>query len=123
MGLARLLRGQEPATAVPTYRCLRTMNPLLHRLAPALALCLPLLTPAQPLRYTSAFADYKPYQDLEPGPWRALNDAVGAAALKPAGHASHGAAPPAAASAPRPAPAPQAQPQPHPHHRHHGGTK
>ncbi len=53
--------------------------------------CTPLLAMAQPveparrsapLRYTSAFADYKPFQDLEPGNWRALNDTVGAAALK-----------------------------------------
>lgn len=38
--------------------------------------------PAAQLKYTSAFADYKPFKDLEPGDWRALNDAVGAAAAK-----------------------------------------
>ncbi len=54
--------------------------------------CAPMLALAQPgeptrptaqLKYISAFADYKPFQDLEPGNWRALNDTVGAAAAKP----------------------------------------
>jgi hypothetical protein len=53
--------------------------------------CAPMLAFAQPaeptrpiaqLKYTSAFADYKPFKDLEPGDWRALNDAVAAAAAK-----------------------------------------
>lgn len=53
--------------------------------------CVPMLAIAQPaeptrpaaqLKYTSAFADYKPFKDLEPGDWRALNHAVGAAAAK-----------------------------------------
>ena len=49
--------------------------------------------PTAPLKYSSAFADYKPFQDLEPGNWRALNDAVGAAALKHGGSASPSASP------------------------------
>ena len=65
------------------------MNNLIQRVAPALALCLAVLGPAHaqgraapsptassPLQYRSAFADYKPWQDIGPGDWRALNDAV-----------------------------------------------
>lgn len=52
--------------------------------APMLAIAQPAepTRPAAQLKYTSAFADYKPFKDLEPGDWRALNDAVGAAAAK-----------------------------------------
>ena len=90
-----------------------------QRLAPAVALCLPLLAsaqagrtdptdaraPAPPLRYISAFADYKPWQDIKPGDWRAVNDGVRNAASQggsPAGHAGH-AAPASPAAAPAPA--------------------
>jgi hypothetical protein len=65
------------------------MNNLILRGAPALALCLAMLDPARaqgsaapsatagsPLQYRSAFADYKPWRDIAPGDWRALNDAV-----------------------------------------------
>lgn len=57
-------------------------------MAGALALGLPLLVGAQglavadakapdaSLRYQSAFADYKPYRDVQPGDWKALNDTV-----------------------------------------------
>ncbi len=114
------------------------MNHLLHRLAPALALSLPLLSGAQgvaeprnakaaaPLRYQSAFADYKPYGGADLGNWRALNDAVGVAALKQGGHAGPGAtATPSPAGAPAAAassPMPGREPRPK-HHSHHGGTK
>jgi len=117
------------------------MIQLLHRLAPALALSLPLLAGAQgvaelrnaktgtPLRYQSAFADYRPYSDVDLGNWRAINDAVGVAALKQGSHAGHGAtatpspaspanAPAAAASSAKPG-----REAPHLHHSHHGGTK
>lgn len=77
------------------------MQHCLTRLAAALALGLPLLaaaqgrvdpappkaparTPAPAPAYLSAFADYRPYQDVTPGDWRRLNDTVGRAALKPA---------------------------------------
>jgi len=89
---------------------------LFSRLAPVAALCLPLLALAQPgrpdpadptasapaLRYQSAFADYKPWQDLKPGDWRAVNDTVRDAAARGSGHAVHSmpSAPPASASAP-----------------------
>ncbi|HLL10199.1 MAG TPA: hypothetical protein VK570_04025 [Rubrivivax sp.] len=33
-------------------------------------------TPAGPLRYDSAFAGYRPWQDAKPGNWRAINDAL-----------------------------------------------
>ena len=65
------------------------MNNLIQRVAPALALCLATLGPARaqgsaapsatassPLQYRSVFADYKPWRDIAPGDWRALNDAV-----------------------------------------------
>lgn len=73
--------------------------------------CVPMLAIAQPaeptrpaaqLKYTSAFADYKPFKHLEPGDWRALNDAVGAAAAK------QGVQP----SQPAPATSPPATPKP-----------
>lgn len=116
------------------------MTHFLYRLMPALALSLPLLAgaqdiaepgnakPGEPLRYQSAFAGYKPYADVEPGNWRALNDAVGVAARKQGGHAGHSAtatsspagahAPAAAASSARPVR--EAQPM---HRSHHGGPK
>jgi hypothetical protein len=92
-----------------------------HRLAPAVVLCLPLLVSARagradptdarasapPLRYASAFADYKPWQDIKPGDWRAVNDGVRQAASQGGSHAGH-AAPASAAPAPKastPAPA------------------
>lgn len=61
----------------------------------------PAAPPPQPIHH-SAFADYRPYQDIEPGAWSALNDVVGAAALKQPAHAGHStpAASPVAASAP-----------------------
>lgn len=117
------------------------MTQLLHRLAPALALSLPLIAGAQavaeprnakagtPLRYQSAFADYKPYSDVDLGNWRALNDAVGAAALKQGGHAGHGSAASPTPASPTSAPsaaASSAKPgreAPPMHHSHHGGTK
>lgn len=51
----------------------------------AVALCTSLAAFAQPavklpptqLRYSSAFADYKPWQDSPPGDWRRINDDVG----------------------------------------------
>ena len=57
------------------------------------------LAPANPHCYQSAFADYKPWQDLKPGDWRALNNGVGAATSSHSGHGSQGAAPAAPAAA------------------------
>ena len=74
-----------------------------------------------PLRYESAFSDYKPWQDVAPGNWRALNDALVTA---PAGHGVHGAAPAAAGQATAPAKPAPAQPAPaagHGAHHMHGG--
>ena len=94
-----------------------------------LALCAPLLAlaqvgggdpadaraPAPPLRYQSAFADYKPWQDTKAGDWRALNDALwntGAGG----GHAGHAMPPPPVAA---PAPGPKASaPSQGGHHMH-----
>lgn len=110
------------------------MNKLAHGLAPALMLCLPLGVLAQstssqaedvnaaapPLRYQSAFSDYKPWQDIKPGNWRQLNDALAATPAGQAGaHAGH-AMPAASGGAPVPAPAgPSATP--HGGHSMHGG--
>ncbi len=64
------------------------MNTSLSFMAGALALGLPLLVGAQGMadaaakapdaspRYQSAFAEYKPYRDVQPGDWKALNDKV-----------------------------------------------
>ena len=90
------------------------MNDILPRLLPAAALCLPLLAvaqagradpadakaPAPALSYRSAFADYKPWQNLEPGNWRELNDKVAPAPRKSSGHAAHGPSAPVAPAAP-----------------------
>ena len=114
------------------------MNKLPSRLAPAVALCLPLLAlaqagPVEPsyseasapsLRYRSAFADYRPWQDTKPGDWRAVNDNVRDAAAKGRGRAGHAmpAMPPAAASAPEPgASGPAASG--HEDHPMHGGKR
>jgi len=37
---------------------------------------------AAQLQYTSAFEDYKPWQDIPAGNWRQANDVVGAAAAR-----------------------------------------
>jgi hypothetical protein len=82
------------------------------------------------LRYVSAFADYKPWQETPPSDWRAVNDAL----LKdvPKGsHAGHGMTMPAAAGASSPvaAPAPKASPgtpatsKGHGAHGTHGGQQ
>jgi hypothetical protein len=66
------------------------MSNFFIRWAPAVASCLapfasalagsaeptPVAASAPPA-YRSVFADYKPWQDLKPGNWRALNDALG----------------------------------------------
>ena len=87
------------------------MNTYLHRVASAMALGLPLLALAQqpseptnpkasapPLRYQSAFADYKPWRDLKPGDWRSINDAVAGAGA----HHGHSMATPQAPDPPKP---------------------
>ena len=77
-----------------------------------MVLCLPLVALAQPasvdsvqpsastaqLKYTSAFADYKPWQDIKLGDWRALNNGVKRSGM--AEHSMSAPAPAAAASAP-----------------------
>jgi hypothetical protein len=75
-----------------------------HSTALAVALAMLLLSFGQAstpgsLRYQSAFADYKPYEDLATGNWRALNDTMRGAG----GEMAHGMAMPrasASASAP-----------------------
>lgn len=115
------------------------MNNLICWLTPVVALCLPLSAlaqagrpdPADPktaapaLRYQSAFSDYRPWQDVNPGDWRALNDTLRTQAGGGAGHAGHAmpmsmpaAAPAAAPKAPRPAAS-----APGGHAHHHGGKQ
>ncbi|CAN7167081.1 hypothetical protein LJR039_000215 [Pseudorhodoferax sp. LjRoot39] len=111
------------------------MNKLAHGWAPALVLCLSLGVSAQSvgsqaedpqaaapvLRYESAFSDYKPRQDIQPGNWRQLNDALVATPNDQSGaHAGH-AMPPATGNAPS---APAAAPSmagPHGGRAMHGG--
>jgi hypothetical protein len=80
-------------------------------------------TPAPSLQYESAFADYKPWQDIQPGDWRAMNEALGKGAAGQVGHgpapaASTSAAPAAKPASPRQAPVPG-----HDAHHVHGGRK
>lgn len=112
------------------------MNNFFSRLAPAAALCLPLLAlaqagrpdPADPkaaapaLRYQSVFADYKPWQDIKPGDWRAVNDNVRDGAAK--GGDGAGQTMPAAAPALAPAPKASAAAMPaHGGRQMHGGRQ
>lgn len=100
----------------------QNMNHFLDRLVPAAALCLPLLAhaqprvepadaqaPAPPLRYQSAFAGYKPWQEVKPGNWRQLNDDLATPPGTPSGHSGHGATTRPATTAPA---APTAAPAP-----------
>jgi len=101
------------------------MNKLFRRLAPAVALGVPLTALAQlatadavnpsasapTLQYRSAFADYKPYKDVPLANWRAVNDAV-------AGSGGMGQMPMTAAPS-NPASAMPA----HENHQLHGGKK
>lgn len=112
------------------------LNRLAAALASALALGLPLLAtaqgradPADPkaptrtLAHRSAFADYKPFQDITPGDWRRLNDTVGRAALKPGAMQKDASAPPAAPAASAPAAKAPTSPMPQMpgHHQHMQG--
>jgi hypothetical protein len=112
------------------------MNNFFHWLVPAAVLCAPVLALAQggradpadaktvapPLRYQSAFADYKVWQDTKPGDWRALNDSLNAQGGS--AHAGH-AMPAPAASAPAASASKPAMPPTPPHgaHRMHGGKQ
>jgi len=91
-----------------------------HCTAFAVALAMPLLAfgqastsasaPKSSLRHPSAFTDYKPYQDVPAGNWRALNDTVRDAG----GTMAHGMAmsPSAAAAASASASAPPSKAAP-----------
>jgi hypothetical protein len=110
------------------------MKSILSRLAPAVALCVPLFALAQAgrpdladpkaaapaLRYRSAFADYKPWADTKLGDWRAVNDNVRDAVANGGAHAGHGMPANAPASAPAPKASAPAMPG-HSGHRMHAG--
>ena len=91
------------------FRWFQTMK-FPYRTALAVALAMPLLAlaqspasapPSSP-QFRSAFADYKPYQDIPAGNWRALNDAVRDAD----GAMAHGMAMPPSVAVSAPASAP-----------------
>jgi hypothetical protein len=112
------------------------MNFPFLRLALGLALCSPLLAsaqagqadpadakaPAPALSYQSAFADYKPWQDIKAANWRAVNDNVRDAAAKGGGHGGHAAPSPSAASAAAPKSSSPAMPG-HSGHKVQGGKQ
>ncbi|WP_427914963.1 hypothetical protein ACPWT1_08640 [Ramlibacter sp. MMS24-I3-19] len=80
-------------------------------------------TLAPALRYESAFSDYKPWQDIQPGDWRALNEEL---RKTPAGQGAHTAAP-AAGGTPtqptRPVDGRQTPAADHGAHHMHGGAQ
>ncbi|HEX6703783.1 MAG TPA: hypothetical protein VF169_03405 [Albitalea sp.] len=102
------------------------MNHNISRLTTAVSLCLPLLATAQggradpadaqasgsASRYQSAFSDYKPWQEIKPVDWRAVNDNVRDAA----GDAMPAPAAPAASAPTTKSPMPS-----HGGHQMHGG--
>ena len=112
-------------------RRVRTMKSKLHAWSIAVAMSLPMLAVAQAskppslLNYRSAFGDYKPYQDLPVGNWRAVNDAVAGAAGGASGHAGHGmSGMPGMADMPKPAASTPAVPMhDSAHHTMQGGKK
>ena len=59
---------------------------------------------APALRYQSAFSDYKPWQDIKPGDWRAVNDSAARQSWRPRGHGTDpaGALAPSLPAPPRP---------------------
>ena len=112
----RLAHGHQPTTSA--IQSALEMKKKIVWAATAVLMGVPFLAAAQanpadpgasapPLGYQSAFSDYKPWQDIKPADWRAVNDTVRDAAAKGGGHGGHGAAP-----APAPSAAPQAAPRP-----------
>jgi len=114
------------------------MNKLFLGLASAVTLSLPFSTfaqakrpdpadasaPGPALQYRSAFADYKPWQDIKLGDWRTVNDKVrDAGAEGGGGHAGHGMSRPSApaASTPQPKASSPAMPSGHSGHSMPGG--
>lgn len=81
--------------------------------------------PAPALRYESAFAGYKAYEELAPADWRAGNDAVGQASQKEDGHAAAaaGVSTPAATSGKPAIPSTPSDRNAHGAHGAHGGMK
>lgn len=77
-------------------------------------------TAASQLNVQSAFADYKPYQDVSVADWRQVNETVRDAATKGGGHAGHGSANPAAAGSTAHAGADPGTPSAAPREKHRG---
>jgi hypothetical protein len=81
-------------------------------------------TAASQLPFQSAFADYKPYEDVPVADWREVNETVKKAAEKGGVHAGHGSQEPSAAEDKAPAAANAPSPAPrdeHMGHSMHGG--
>lgn len=76
------------------------------------------VAPGPALGYASAFSDYKPWQDIPPGDWRAVNDTVREAAEKGSGDGKASSSVPVAVPAGTQAPAGH-----HGHGHGHGGRK
>jgi hypothetical protein len=112
----------------------------LQTMACAIAFAMPQLVAAQvapetpaaatagsQLPFQSAFADYKPYEEVPVADWREVNETVKKAAGKGGGHAGHGSQePPAAedkapAAASAPSSAPREEQTRHTGHSMHGG--
>ncbi|NUO73089.1 MAG: hypothetical protein HOQ10_10280 [Frateuria sp.] len=79
--------------------------------------------PAPALRYESAFADYKPWEAIQPGDWRTINDALTRQADAHGGHAAPPAAGSPASPPPKAAGSPPATVPGHDAHHMHGGQK
>lgn len=117
------------------------MNTIFFRPALAMALSLPLVAAAQEdsarpvddaasaasLLYRSAFSDYRPWQEIRPGDWRALNDNVREVAAR-RGSSTHnghlmGQPSPAAPASAAPAEAPTSDRPSHGGPHEHGGKQ
>ena len=124
----------------PAVQTIRETMKTLQTMACAIAFAMPQLVAAQAasekaaastaasrLPYESAFADYKPYEDVPVADWREVNETVKKAAEKGGGHAGHGSQEPPAAEdkAPTasnaPLPAPREEHTGHTGHSMHGG--
>lgn len=72
------------------------------------------IAPALPLQYQSAFADYKPYRELQRGDWKAMIEAT-----RDSGTAHHTAKP----QPEKPASGAPSEPKQHQGHMQHGGSR
>ena len=121
----------------PAVQTIRETMKTLQTMACAIAFAMPQLVAAQAapetpaaetagsqLPFQSAFADYKPYEDVPVADWREVNETVKKAAEKGGGHAGHGSQEPPAAKGTAPATVsapPPSRSEDHSGHSMHGG--